>query len=278
MTLEGHICTRFNAPHLSTPTENHVLHRCRRPHPPPRRPRAPRRLREVLQGAHSIPFIHHPLRSACFSSSPKWEQRKPVRGGPDARSDASSRVGSRVHATRSAASGVEARVPRCDAVRVSSRDASPARSRRSNRHRGPRFTTLRTNQSVTGPTRGDARAVRPGRCVGPPRAMRPRRTEPAFASAFRTHASRARPPRSRPDERDDDTPLIANPDEERQTKNKILTNPPATPPPKSRLSSSLPAPPPAPRSSPRLPPRRSPRPSPPPSPPSPPPPRSPRRR
>ena len=55
-------------------------------------------------------------------------------------------------------------------------------------------------------------------------------------------------------------------------------NPPATPPPKSRLSSSLPAPPPAPRSSPRLPPRRSPRPSPPPSPPSPPPPRSPRRR
>ena len=225
----------------------------------------------------------HPLRSACFSSSPKWEQRKPGRGGPDARSDASSRVGSRVHATRSAASGVEARVPRCDAVRVSSRDASPARSRRSNRHRGPRFTTLRTNQPI-----GDgAHAWR--RTRGPSRSMRrsspcdaspavSSRTEPAFASAFRTHASRARPPRSRPTERDDDTPLIANPDEERQTKNKILTNPPATPPPKSRLSSSLPAPPPAPRSSPRLPPRRSPRPSPPPSPPSPPPPRSPRRR
>ena len=108
-------------------------------------------------------FITHcdPL---VFLRSPKWEQRKPERGGPDARSDASSRVGSRVHATRRAASGGEARVPRCDAVRVSSRDASPARSRRSNRHRGPRFTTLRTNQSVTGPTRGDARAVRPGRC------------------------------------------------------------------------------------------------------------------
>jgi|SaaInlV_125m_DNA_1040241.scaffolds.fasta_scaffold23807_2 hypothetical protein len=199
MTLEGHICTRFNAPHLSTPTENHVLHRCRRPHPPPRRPRAPRRLREVLQGAHSIPFIHHPLRSACFSSSPKWEQRKPGRGGPDARSDASSRVGSRVHATRSAASGVEARVPRCDAVRVSSRDASPARSRRSNRHRGPRFTTLRTNQSVTGPTRGDARAVRPGRCVGPPRAMRPRRCPRGPNRRSHPRSEPTRPARARPD-------------------------------------------------------------------------------
>lgn len=122
--------------------------------PPPRSPP-----RCALDSIHSSPTA---IRLFFFVS--EVEQRKPGRGGPDARSDASSRVGSRVHATRSAASGVEARVPRCDAVRVSSRDASPARSRRSNRHRGPRFTTLRTNQSVTGPTRGDARAVRPGRC------------------------------------------------------------------------------------------------------------------
>lgn len=143
-------------------------------------------------------FITHcdPL---VFLRSPKWEQRKPERGGPDARSDASSRVGSRVHATRSAASGVEARVPRCDAVRVSSRDASPARSRRSNRHRGPRFTTLRTNQSVTGPTRGDARAVRPGRCVGPPRAMRPRRCPRGPNRRSHPRSEPTRPARARPD-------------------------------------------------------------------------------
>ena len=157
--------------------------------PPPRSPP-----RCALDSIHSSPTA---IRLFFFVS--EVEQRKPGRGGPDARSDASSRVGSRVHATRSAASGVEARVPRCDAVRVSSRDASPARSRRSNRHRGPRFTTLRTNQSVTGPTRGDARAVRPGRCVGPLRAMRPRRCPRGPNRRSHPRSEPTRPARARPD-------------------------------------------------------------------------------
>ena len=66
-------------------------------------------------------------------------------------------------------------------------------------HRGPRFTTLRTNQSVTGPTRGDARAVRPGRCVGPPRAMRPRRCPRGPNRRSHPRSEPTRPARARPD-------------------------------------------------------------------------------
>ena len=125
MTFVGHICTRFNAPHLSTPTENHVLHRCRWPHPPPRRPRAPRRLREVLQGAHSIPFIHHPLRSACFSSSPKWSRES--RG-----------VGVRTRAPMPRAASVRAytrREARRRESKLAFRDATRFVFRRATRHR-----------------------------------------------------------------------------------------------------------------------------------------------
>lgn len=110
----GHIRTRFNATHLSTPTENNVLHRCRRPHPPPRRPRAPRRLREVLQGACPRARLKS-RRAICavfLRSSPRAGRGRAGRAGPESRRGAATTIVSRRETPRTAASRVEAGVAR----------------------------------------------------------------------------------------------------------------------------------------------------------------------
>ena len=146
----GHIRTRFNATHLSTPTENNVLHRCRRPHPPPRRPRAPRRLREVLQGALPWALLKSrvAIRAVFLGSSPREGRGKASRAGPERRRGASTSVVSRRETPRTAASRVKARVARRGADDSTSRSPRGARPRRSDSRTEPssRFSTGRTNR------------------------------------------------------------------------------------------------------------------------------------
>ena len=156
----GHIRTRFNATHLSTPTENHVLHRCRRPHPPPRRPRAPRRLREVLQGAlpRALLKSRGAIRAVFLGSSPRERRGKAGREGPERRRGAATSVDSRRETPRTAASRVEPRVARCGADDSTSRSPRGARPRRSDSAPNLRLGSPRVEPIGDGPQPRSARA------------------------------------------------------------------------------------------------------------------------